>query len=390
MKILHTSDLHIGKYLDTFDLKEDTQYVLNQVLDIADRENVDVVLISGDVFDRSNPSEEALSTYTKFLKKLLNNGKRKVIAIAGNHDSGIRLAAYKDLFDEESGYYVEGVYGEGSYDPHIRKVTLSDEFGPMNFYLLPFFRSFEIRTLLKIEGSITDDDAMKAILDRESLNTAERNVILSHQFVAGYEFSGSEQNSAFFSEVGGTSNISIERFKDFDYVALGHIHKPQKLTRETIRYSGSLLNYKKSEIDEKTGIGKEKSVVILDIKEKGNIDIKKNAIKPLHPLVMVSGMFEDLKKTSLHVDDYVFLKILDDKIPTEARNQLSPYYHKIIGMEFPNCRYDSVIAKEIEKSEETPMDFITSYYKERTGRNLSNEDEELLMEIYKEAVGGND
>lgn len=383
MRILHTSDLHIGKFLDTYDLKEDTMYVLNQVIEIAKKENIETVLISGDVFDRSNPSEDALSIYTSFLKKLLENGKRKVIAIAGNHDSGIRLAAYKDLFDEKSGYFVEGVYGENSTDPRIRKVTLSDEYGPINFYLLPFFRSFDIRTLLGIKETIIDDDAMKEIMKRESIDTKERNIILSHQFVAGYEFGGSEQNASFFSEVGGTSNISLENFDCFDYVALGHIHKPQRLGRDTIRYSGSLLNYKKSEISEKTNIGKEKSVVILDFKEKDNIDLKTVTIDPLHPLVRISGYFEDLKKETSHKEDYVYLNILDTKIPTEARNQLSPYYHKIIGMEFPNCVMDSVLSKQIEGSEESPMDFISSYYKERTGNDLSDEDRELLMEIYE-------
>lgn len=383
MKILHTGDLHIGKCLDTFDLKEDFKYVLDQVIDIADKENVDTILISGDVFDRSNPSEESLRMYTSFLKRLLNDGKRKVIAIAGNHDSGVRLAAYKELFKEDTGYFIEGTYAEDPSNPKIKKITLNDEFGPVNFYLLPFFKAYDIRILLSVDNALDDDEALKEILKHENINKSERNIMLAHQFVAGYEFSGSEQNASFYSEVGGTSNISINNFEDFDYVALGHIHKPQKLGRDTIRYSGSLLNFKKSEISEKTKIGNEKSVVILDVKEKGSIDLKMVPIRPLHPLVKVEGLFEDLKKESEHKDDYVYLNILDDKIPTEAKNQLTPYYHKILGIDFPNVKQNFTISNDIDGTLESPIDFISSYYKEVKGKDITEEDKELLSEIFE-------
>lgn len=383
MKILHTGDLHIGKCLDTFDLKEDFKYVLDQVIDIADKEKVDTILISGDVFDRSNPSEESLRMYTSFLKRLLNDGKRKVIAIAGNHDSGVRLAAYKELFKEDTGYFIEGTYAEDSSNPKIKKITLQDEFGPINFYLLPFFKAYDIRTLLSVDNALDDDEALKEILKHENINKSERNIMLAHQFVAGYEFSGSEQNASFYSEVGGTSNISINNFEDFDYVALGHIHKPQKLGRDTIRYSGSLLNFKKSEISEKTKIGNEKSVVILDVKEKGSIDLKMVPIRPLHPLVKVEGLFEDLKKESEHKEDYVYLNILDDKIPTEAKNQLTPYYHKILGIDFPNVKQNFTISNDIDGTLDSPIDFISSYYKEVKGKDITEEDKELLKEIFE-------
>ena len=377
MKILHTSDLHIGKYIGTYDLKEDTEYVLNQVVDTAIRERVEVVLISGDVFDRPNPSEEAIKMYVSFLKQLLDKNI-KVIAISGNHDSGIRLSAYKDILGK--GYFVEG-----EFNSPMRKVSLSDEYGPVNFYMLPFFTPFIVKSNLKLEKGLENYDlAMDEIIKRENIDTSQRNIILAHQFVAGFKFGGSEEDFSYSNgdekNVAGVGIISLDKFQNFDYVALGHIHKPQKISRETIRYSGSLLKYKTSEID-----GPDKSVVIIDLKEKGNIEVKLDPIKPLHPFVKIEGLLSELTNTNPNENDYVYLIVDDDKTPIEAKNKLTPYYKRIVDIEFPNDTLQQKMNLDTSLADKRPIDFICEYYREKTNKDLDEENKKLLAEIFIEA-----
>lgn len=377
MKILHISDLHIGKYIGTYDLKEDTEYVLNQVVDTAIRERVEVVLISGDIFDRPNPSEEAIKMYVSFLKGLLDKNI-KVIAISGNHDSGIRLSAYKDILGK--GYFVEG-----EFNSPMRKVSLNDEYGPVNFYMLPFFTPFIVKSNLKLEKGLESYDlAMDEIIKRENIDTSQRNIILAHQFVAGFKFGGSEEDFSYSNgdekNVAGVGIISLDKFQNFDYVALGHIHKPQKISRETIRYSGSLLKYKTSEID-----GPNKSVVIIDLKEKGNIEVKLDPIKPLHPFVKIEGLLSELTNTNPNENDYVYLIVDDDKTPIEAKNKLTPYYKRIVDIEFPNDTLQQKMNLDTSLADKRPIDFICEYYREKTNKDLDEENKKLLAEIFIEA-----
>lgn len=377
MKILHTSDLHIGKYIGTYDLKEDTEYVLNQVVDTAIRERVEVVLISGDIFDRPNPSEEAIKMYVSFLKGLLDKNI-KVIAISGNHDSGIRLSAYKDILGK--GYFVEG-----EFNSPMRKVSLNDEYGPVNFYMLPFFTPFIVKSNLKLEKGLENYDlAMDEIIKRENIDTSQRNIILAHQFVAGFKFGGSEEDFSYSNgdekNVAGVGIISLDKFQNFDFVALGHIHKPQKISRETIRYSGSLLKYKTSEID-----GPDKSVVIIDLKEKGNIEVKLDPIKPLHPFVKIEGLLSELTNTNPNENDYVYLIVDDDKTPIEAKNKLTPYYKRIVDIEFPNDTLQQKMNLDTSLADKRPIDFICEYYREKTNKDLDEENKKLLAEIFIEA-----
>lgn len=377
MKILHTSDLHIGKYIGTYDLKEDTEYVLNQVVDTAIRERVEVVLISGDIFDRPNPSEEAIKMYVSFLKGLLDKNI-KVIAISGNHDSGIRLSAYKDILGK--GYFVEG-----EFNSPMRKVSLNDEYGPVNFYMLPFFTPFIVKSNLKLEKGLENYDlAMDEIIKRENIDTSQKNIILAHQFVAGFKFGGSEEDFSYSNgdekNVAGVGIISLDKFQNFDYVALGHIHKPQKISRETIRYSGSLLKYKTSEID-----GPDKSVVIIDLKEKGNIEVKLDPIKPLHPFRKIEGLLSELTNTNPNENDYVYLIVDDDKTPIEAKNKLTPYYKRIVDIEFPNDTLQQKMNLDTSLADKRPIDFICEYYREKTNKDLDEENKKLLAEIFIEA-----
>lgn len=377
MRILHTSDLHIGKCLDAYDLKEDTQHVLNQVVDIAKAERIDAVLLSGDIFDRANPSEDAVQTYASFLHALLKGGKRKVLAIAGNHDSGVRLSAYKALFEASGTYFVQGT----TTSPW-KRVDLADEFGPVHFYLVPFFVPNEVRHALglSVDAKKFDDDAaFRAMLERERIDTAQRNVILAHQFVAGYEPSGSEQG-LFYNSVGGTSNISVQRFDSFDYVALGHVHRPQKLMRDTCRYSGALLAYKSSEANKG-----EKSVAIVEMKEKGDVSVRLSPIHPLHPMVKFSGYFEDVRKGVAHKDDYAVIELLDEKPVVEARRILSKVYPRLLSVTMPHIPSETVLDKDLSSKEEDPFSFIREYYRSVRKEDLLPEDLKLLESIFQQA-----
>lgn len=383
MKILHTSDLHIGKSIDTFNLKDDTDYVLNQVLTIADKEDVDVVLISGDIFDRSNPSEESIKIYANFLKKMLKKKKRRVLAIAGNHDSGVRLSAYNEILSDSARYFIEG-----EISLPFKKVTLNDEFGPVNFYLVPFFFPQEVRTKFFNDDQslqMTDDFMFSKMMERENIDTSERNIILMHQFVAGCISSGSEQQADDL-EAGGLSNIGVNRLDPFDYVALGHIHQPQRLTRDTIRYSGALLKYKTSEINKA-----DKSVVIIDMKEKGNIELKLDSIKPLHPFIEKLGAFEDLMNPMNKTDAYVSVKLTDKDRINEAYRSLKDIYPNMVAFDYVNIVENSVLNKKINASVDNPLEFIKEYYKERKGEDMSDTDLAIVTDILnKLQKGGNE
>ena len=221
-------------------------------------------------------------------------------------------------------------------------------------------------------------------IKRENIDTSQRNIILAHQFVAGFKFGGSEEDFSYSNgdekNVAGVGIISLDKFQNFDYVALGHIHKPQKISRETIRYSGSLLKYKTSEID-----GPDKSVVIIDLKEKGNIEVKLDPIKPLHPFVKIEGLLSELTNTNPNENDYVYLIVDDDKTPIEAKNKLTPYYKRIVDIEFPNDTLQQKMNLDTSLADKRPIDFICEYYREKTNKDLDEKNKKLLAEIFIEA-----
>lgn len=376
MRLLHTADLHIGKWLDTYDLREDTKWVLDQVVRIAKETKTDAVLIAGDVFDVSNPSEASLTLYLDFLKSLLA-ARIRVVAISGNHDSGIRLAAYRDLFGKDLGYFVQG-----EVEAPIREVTLSDAYGPVHFYLAPFCYPYEVKVLLKAKmdpSKLTDDWAFGALLDATPVDVSQRNVLLAHQFVAGCALSGSEAASA----VGSTTNIGVDRFRAFDYVALGHIHRPMAIGRETLRYAGALLKYKASEAK-----GPEKSVSLVDLGPKGDVRVTTVPIVPLHPMTALTGSFDKLLATQGHREDYVCLTVTDPVLPMEARRRLESVFSRIVDLAFPNVAGLNALT---EPSLETAIDdktFLSDFYRMRKGKAIDPEDLKLAESLLAKARKG--
>lgn len=374
MRFLHTSDLHIGKMIEGWDLYEDTVDVLSQVVDICREKRVQCLLISGDVFDRSVPSERALGIYTDFLKRIISEVGIPVLAIAGNHDSGVRLGAYSELLERTGSYYVAG-----ELKAEIKRVTLQDEFGPVEFYLLPFFKPVEVASLLhKDTGSkeYTDDEALVDLLATQDLSSDSRKVLLAHCFVAGYEASGSETFS--LNSVAGVGNIAVNRFDAFDYVALGHIHRPMSIGKESIRYSGSLLKYKVSECS-----GPDRSVCVVDMDGEGKCSVEKVKISPSHPLREVSDTFDNLLNYPRDADSFVFAHLKDTEVKMNSSARLSAVFPRIVSIDYPNIKMEgSMDVSRIAGL--TTEELIAEFYKAKTGQELDDEDRKIVRDALEQ------
>ena len=266
MKFGHIGDLHIGKRVHDFSMLEDQRYILNQMIKIFEEQKVDGVLIAGDVYDKTVPSAEAVQLFDEFITGLAK-AKIPVYMISGNHDSAERLSFGAKLF-ESSDIYISQVY-----DGEMKRIVLKDQYGPISVYLLPFLKPAAVRHALQRDDINTYEEGVMAALQECEIDTTQRNVLVAHQFVTGADRSDSEE-----TWVGGLDNVSAEVFKDFDYVALGHIHRPQKMGRETLRYSGTPLKYSFSEADHK------KSVTIVELLEKGNVRVSTVPLIPKHDM----------------------------------------------------------------------------------------------------------
>lgn len=262
MKLIHLSDLHLGKRVNDFSMLEDQQYILAEILQIIDREKPDGVLIAGDVYDKSVPSAEAVALLDDFLVRL-SKRELRIFVISGNHDSPERMAFGGRLM-ERSGVHLAPVY-----DGRVEPVVLTDEYGPVKLYLLPFVKPSHVRRCFPEREIATYTDAVAAAVEAMGVDTAVRNVLVTHQFVTGAARCDSEELS-----VGGTDNVDASVFDPFDYVALGHIHGPQQVGRETVRYCGTPLKYSFSEA------GHKKSVTVVELGAKGSVTIRTIPLKP--------------------------------------------------------------------------------------------------------------
>ena len=302
MKIAHLSDLHLGKRLKEYSLIEDQKYILRQIIEILKQEKVTTVLLAGDIYDTGNPSSEAVAILSMFLLELKNLNIH-VIIIAGNHDNGTRLSYGAEIFADSN------IHITGKYTGILASTTIEDAYGPIHFYSLPYIRPIYVNQYLDeteaVEGYTA---AIKHALQTVELNQQERNVILSHQFITGSvtDEQGSEVS------VGGTDNVDGNVFNDFDYVALGHIHRPQTILRETMRYCGTPLKYSVGEANTT------KSVTIIDMKEKGHTTVYTVDLKPLHDVVVIKDTFANiLQRKNKKNDDYVYFQLQDERTLSE-------------------------------------------------------------------------
>lgn len=313
MKLFHLADLHLGKCIHGYSMIEmgDQPYWITKILEKVDQLKPDAVLIAGDVYDRAVPSKEAVNLLDEFLTKLAER-KIPVFLIAGNHDSGSRLAFADKLLCNQRIY----IAGEVSRD--VKCITLEDEFGPVNFWLVPYLFPAAVNVILNRDDLKDYDSAMRALLEEQQIYKDERNVILSHQFVV----SGGDKPAMGGSEttVGGIGQIDVSAFDAFDYVALGHIHNAQRMGREQVRYAGSPLSYHFSEAGQKKGL------TVVELGEKGNITIILEELPMLHEMCEVTGCMDELLTMEVKENSYIRAVIRQEILPPQAVDTLRGYF----------------------------------------------------------------
>ena len=369
MKIMHLSDLHIGKKVNEYSMLQDQIYILKEILRIIDNEKVETVIIAGDVYDRSLPPNEALELFDEFLYQLSSRNVN-VFVISGNHDSPERIS-YGGRMMTENKIFLSPVY-----DGNVKPISLNDDYGEVNFYLLPFIRPADIRRYFPDENIENYTDAVKVAIDNMNVDFSERNILITHQFVTGAELSESEDII-----VGGTDNVSGEVFDGFDYVALGHIHREQTVGKDNIRYCGTPLKYSFSEAKHI------KSVTILDFKDKENIEYSKIPLTPLRDMREISGTYDELTLKSnyenTNVDDYLHITLTDEEDIPDAIGKLRSIYPNIMKLDYDNLRTrGSGIVDAIENIEsKSPFELFADLFKQQNNQDMSEEQEEIMRNL---------
>ncbi len=377
MKLLHTADLHIGKRVNEYSMLEDQRYILEQILNIAIEEKTDGVLIAGDVYDKSLPPAEAVELLDDFLTKLIKAGQA-VFIISGNHDSPERIGFGSKIM-EKNNLFITGVF-EGQ----LNKVIIQDEYGKLNIFMLPFIKPAMLRPYYK-EQPESYDEAVKLIVGSSDINQSERNILLAHQFI----ISGLQEPERSDSEhisVGGMDHVDVSAFEGFDYVALGHLHRPQRIGKDTVRYAGSPLKYSFSEALHK------KSVTLLEFNKKGDLNILTKPLKPLRNLREIKGPIEELIRIGKEEDtittDYMHITLTDEDEIYDAIGRLRQVYPNLMILDFENSRsskvmYDS-ISLTAETSKKTPLELFEDFYQLQNNDELTKEQIDIIVKIMEE------
>ena len=378
MKFLHLGDLHLGRSLGDFDLIEDQKYILDQILEIIEKENVDGVLIAGDVYDKSIPSEAATNLLDYFLCKLSESGVQTFM-ISGNHDSDDRLNYGSNLF-EANQIYISALY-HGTLD----KRTVTDEYGEVNVYLLPFVKASQVRHFYPEETIDSYDDAVRVILKHADMVVTQRNVIVAHQFVTGQSedpaLGGSE--GAGTQSVGLVEKIGYDCFDGFDYVALGHIHSPQRVGRDQVRYSGSPLKYSLSEVHNA------KSVPVITMGKKGEVTLELIPLKPMRDLRHIKGNLKALlePKNITDVEDFIYVTLTDEEIINDAMGIFQQTYPNTVKIDYDNSRTRAMEHVDISNIAENKSfsELIGDFYRLIYNCEMSGEEMDYMRAAAQEA-----
>lgn len=366
MRFLHMADLHLGKQMNDLTLLDDQEAVLDQVIQIAADEAVDAVLIAGDVYQRTSPQAEATALFDRFVSRLVRDG-RKVFVISGNHDSALRLSYFSSLVRDA------GVYMTEAFDGDLQHVTLRDADGDVTVWMMPFLRPAQVKRALPDEKITSYQEAVAAVLRRANVDFSKRNVLMAHQFILGCEVCDSEELS-----VGGLDHIDGAVFDGFDYVALGHIHGPQRVKRETMRYAGSPLKYSFSEARHK------KSVTIVEMQEKGDVRVRQAPLYPLHDVRLIEGMLDEIMQMP-YSEDYVWITVHDELPPPDAKVTLSVNFPNMMKFSVVNSRtkYDlDVKAAEVMESKSV-AELFSDFYRLQNNDQLPGE---LHMQVLNRVI----
>lgn len=375
MKFLHLADLHLGKRVNGFSMLEDQAHILRQILAILDGEQPDGVLIAGDVYDKSVPSVEAVGLLDGFLTELRTRGV-PVLLISGNHDSPERLAFGGRVMDS-CGIHISPVY-----DGALAPVTLQDAFGPVHVWLLPFVKPAHVRRWFPDADIESYTDAMAEAVAHMDIDTAARNVLVTHQFVTGGTRSGSEELS-----VGGTDNVDSGVFAPFDYVALGHLHGAQHIGRETIRYAGSPLKYSFSEARQ------HKSVTVVTLGEKGDVQVRTVALTPLRELREIRGSYNELTARSFYEhttyrSDYLHLILTDEQDVFDAMSRLRTIYPYLMTLDYDNARTRAAGGMSVpaETERRTPPELFEALYQRQNHRPMSEVQRAYIAQLMEQIM----
>ena len=383
MKFFHLSDLHIGKQLHRYNLKEDQQVILKEVITYAKELRPDAIVIAGDIYDKSVPSAEAVNVFDEFLTDLSEiTPEIPILIISGNHDSPDRLKYASEILKRHH-IYLAGNVPERP-EEHIEKVTLHDAYGEVNFYLLPFLKPGYVRLLCENETPGSYTEALDAVLRREDIDFSERNVLVSHQFYTGNGETPETCDSELFS-VGGIDNVDISAISRFDYAALGHLHKAQRVGAEHIRYCGTLLKYSVSEAD------LEKSLHLVTIGQKKEaVTIEKFPLHPLRDVQKVRGCLSGILSSAdpKKRDDYVSVTLTDEIDPYRPKEQLEKVYSRILEVRTDNERTRKKLEfKDEDIRMENPLETFSDFYEEMHGRKMSLEEAEMMTQIFDDVKG---
>lgn len=378
MKVLHLGDLHIGKSVCDFSMIEDQRYMLEQILEMIPQYGIHMVLIAGDVYDKAIPSEEAVRLLDYFLCRLAKMDIETFI-ISGNHDSDERLNFGSSLFENNK------IHICAKYNGKIYKKECRDEFGKVNVYLLPFVKASQVKEFYPNEPIASYDDAVRTVLAHAELDVSERNILVAHQFVAGKsqepQLAGSEGVSVL--NVGTIEKIGADCFDDFDYVALGHIHSPQQIGRETVRYSGSLLKYSLSEVNN------EKSVPVITLGKKGEVMVELIKKKPLRDMRHLKGKLEQLlvQENIKSEDDYIYATLTDEEPVPDVMGIFQQYYKNTMKIIYDNAHTKEAEQADLAKKvqEKSFPKLISDFYQMMYGCEMSDEEMKIMLKVAGEA-----
>ncbi len=371
MKLIHLSDLHLGKRVYEYSMLEDQEFILKRILNVADEEKPDGVIIAGDVYDKSVPSAEAVALFDEFLVQLAKR-KLEVFVISGNHDSAERIAFGARLMD------ASGIHMSPVYSGAVAPFSMKDEYGTVSIYLLPFIKPAHVRRYYDEEIS-SYTDALETAVSHMEIDREERNILVTHQFVTGARRSESEEVS-----VGGTDNVDARVFEPFDYVALGHLHSPQSCGRETIRYCGTPLKYSFSEARDS------KSVTVVELAEKGKVSLRTVPLVPKRDLVELKGTYSELTLKAFYEnttwqEDYTHITLTDEEDVPDAIGKLRTVYHRLMKLDYDNRRTRA--AAEIGGAEDvetkSPFELFAEFYALQNNQPMSEEQEKHMRELIR-------
>ena len=367
MKLIHLSDLHLGKRIHGYSMMEDQRYILEQILGIVENEKPEGVILAGDLYDKSIPPADAVRLFDWFLTEL-SRRNLSVFAISGNHDSAERIAFGSGLMSGK------GVHLSPVYDGEVKKIELKDEYGPVYIWLLPFLKPVMVRQALKEEKIEGYQNAVETVIGRMDMDPSKRNVIVAHQFVTGASLCESEEIN-----VGGLDQIGAEVFADFDYTALGHIHSPQRAGSDRIRYCGTPLKYSFSEAEQT------KSVTVVELHEKGKVEIRTVPLTPLRDMRKIRGTYMELMSPSFYQagnrEDYMHITLTDEEDIPDGLQKLRVVYPNLMQLTYDNLRTQSnqEICVEEDVEQKSELELFEDFYRIQNNQGLSEEQTSYVM-----------